>query len=306
MHVITHSACALHDAGPSHAEKPARLGAVVEGLRGAFPDLTWSDAPRVTRGQLLRVHAESVLATVLDTKSDTTLQLDPDTWLSPHSAEAAMRAAGAGIAAVDAVMKDPATPVFCAVRPPGHHATRELIMGFCLFNSIAVAAAHALETHGLERVAIIDFDVHHGNGTQAIFETDPRVLYVSSHQMPLYPDTGRADERGVGNIINAPLPPGAAGDAFRAVYRDRLLPAIDAFRPQLVMISAGFDAHRRDPLAQMALEADDYRWITDELRAIATRHANGRVVSMLEGGYDLIALRDCAIAHVGALSAATA
>ena len=164
-----------------------------------------------------------------------------------------------------------------------------------------MAAAHALAQHGLERVAIVDFDVHHGNGTQAIFENDARVLYVSTHQMPLYPDTGRVDERGVGNIVNVPLPPGAAGDAFRAVYREQLLPTIDAFRPQLMLISAGFDAHRRDPLAQLALEADDYSWITGELRAIADRHANGRIVSMLEGGYDLVALRECAIAHVGAL-----
>jgi len=174
-------------------------------------------------------------------------------------------------------------------------------MGFCLFNNIAVAAAHALAMHGLERVAIADFDVHHGNGTQAIFDHDPRVLFASSHQSPLYPDTGHANERGVGNVLNAPLPPQADGRAFRATWTSDLLPALDAFRPQLLLISAGFDAHRRDPLAQLQLEADDYAWLTARLRAIADRHARGGIVSTLEGGYDLQALEECAVAHVGAL-----
>jgi acetoin utilization deacetylase AcuC-like enzyme len=191
--------------------------------------------------------------------------------------------------------------VFCAVRPPGHHATGTAAMGFCLFNNIAVAAAHACEKHGLARVAVVDFDVHHGNGTQAIFDTDPRVMYLSSHQMPLYPDTGYANERGVGNIVNAPLPPGCSGKEFRRTWREQLLPVLDSFRPQLLFVSAGFDADRRDPLAQLELEADDYRWLTDELVAIATRHSGGRIVSMLEGGYDLAALRECSVAHVGAL-----
>jgi len=176
-------------------------------------------------------------------------------------------------------------------------------MGFCLFNSVAVAALDALDAHGLARVAIIDFDVHHGNGTQAIFERDPRVLYLSSHQMPLYPDTGFADERGVGNILNAPLPPGAGSEAFRAAWETQLLPALNAFNPQLLLLSAGFDAHRRDPLAQLQLEADDYAWLTGQLVAIADRHAQGRIVSLLEGGYDLQALRECSVAHVGALMA---
>ena len=234
------------------------------------------------------------------------LMLDPDTVLSPGSAEAALRAAGAAIAAVDAVLGGDAQRAFCAVRPPGHHATRNTPMGFCLFNSIAAAALHALDAYGLERVAIVDFDVHHGNGTQAIFEADPRVLFVSSHQVPLYPDSGYADETGVGNIINAPLPPGAGGDAFRAAWSNMLLPALDRFRPQLLLVSAGFDAHRRDPLAQLELEADDYAWLTRELVAIADRHANGRIVSLLEGGYDLQALRECSVAHVAALAASSA
>lgn len=303
MIVLTHPACALHDPGPGHAERPARLAAVLDGLKDAFHDLQWREAPRATRGQLLRVHDAALLATVLDTPATRTVQLDPDTFLSPDSAEAALRAAGAGVAAVDAVMRDPSTAVFCAVRPPGHHATASVAMGFCLFNSIAVAAAHALDAHGLSRVAIVDFDVHHGNGTQAVFETDPRVLYASSHQWPLYPDSGRREERGVGNIVNVPLPPGTGGDGFRRAYREVVLPALDAFRPQLVLVSAGFDAHRRDPLAQLALEADDIAWATRELHAVARRHAGGRIASMLEGGYDLQALRECAIAHVGALRA---
>lgn len=301
MRVYTHPACTRHDPGPGHPERPLRLVAVTEALRGAYDSLEWHEAPTASRGQLLRVHDDSQLARVLDQDVDSLIALDPDTMLAPGSAEAALRAAGAGIAAVDAVMLESERRVFCAVRPPGHHATGSVSMGFCLFNSIAVAAAHACEKHGLSRVAVIDFDVHHGNGTQAIFETDPRVLYVSSHQIPLYPDTGYADERGVGNIINAPLPPGSGSDTFRKVWSDRLLPAIDAFRPQLVMISAGFDAHYRDPLAQIELESDDYRWITQSLVAIADRHAQGRVVSMLEGGYDLSALGECSVAHVGAL-----
>ncbi len=229
------------------------------------------------------------------------IMLDPDTVLSPASAEAALRAAGAGIAAVDAVLSEEVERAFCAVRPPGHHATSDTAMGFCLFNNIAIAALHALDMHGLERVAIADFDVHHGNGSQAIFEHDPRVLFLSSHQMPLYPDSGRAEERGVSNVVNAPLPPGAGSAAFRAAWELQLLPALDAFGPQLLLLSAGFDAHRLDPLAQLELEADDYAWLTAQLVALADRHAGGRIVSLLEGGYDLEALRECSIAHVGGL-----
>ena len=306
MHFFTHSACLQHDTGAGHAERPARLEAVTAALRDAFPQVPWSDAPRATRGQLLRVHEEALLRLVLDTPVTSAIALDPDTVLSKGSAEAALRAAGAGVAAVDAVMigveqREPVPRAFCAVRPPGHHATPAVAMGFCLFNNIAVAAAHALDAHGLARVAIVDFDVHHGNGTQAVFDGDPRVLYLSSHQMPLYPDTGYADERGVGNIVNAPLRPGADGEAFRAAWERTLLPVLDSFRPQLLFVSAGFDAHRLDPLAQLQLEADDYAWLTAELVTLANRHARGRVVSMLEGGYDLAALRESSVAHVRAL-----
>ena len=306
LRVYTHPACAAHDPGPGHAERPARLAAVTDALRATWPALDWHEAPPATRGQLLRVHDDALLALVLDTPVADRIALDPDTCLGPGSAEAALRSAGAGVAAVDAVMAGDADRVFCAVRPPGHHATGSVAMGFCLFNSIAVAAAHACDRHGLERVAIIDFDVHHGNGTQDIFDTDPRVMYLSSHQAPLYPDSGYASERGVGNVVNAPLPPGADGAAFRAVWQDTLLPALVGFRPQLVLVSAGFDGHWLDPLAQLQLEAADYAWLTGELVAIAQRHAHGRLVSMLEGGYDLQALAECSVAHVGMLLGDTA
>ena len=303
MQAWTHPACLAHDTGPGHAERPERLRAVLDALHAAFPSLHWHEAPRATRGQLLRVHTPELLSTVLDTHSPVRVQLDPDTVLSPASAEAALRAAGAVVAATDAALHGTALRAFCATRPPGHHATGDVAMGFCLFNGVAVAAAHALEHGHLARVAIVDFDVHHGNGTQAIFEHDPRVLYLSSHQSPLYPDTGHADERGDGNVFNAPLRPGSGSDAFRAAWRERLLPALDDFRPQLLFVSAGFDAHWRDPLAQLQLQAGDYAWLTRELLAIADRHAGGRVVSVLEGGYDLQALAECSVAHVAALAA---
>ena len=305
MHVqlYTHDACLAHDTGPGHAERPERLASVVAALRDAFPGADWLQAPRATRDQLLRAHAPALLDTVLDTSPTSRLALDPDTVLSPASAQAALRAAGAAVAAVDALLRGDARRAFCAVRPPGHHATADTAMGFCLFNNIAVAAAHARDAHGLSRIAIADFDVHHGNGTQAIFAAEPRVLFASSHQVPLYPDSGFAGERGVGNVVNAPLPPGADGSAFRDAWRSTLLPAIDGFRPQLLLVSAGFDAHWRDPLAQLQLRAEDYAWVTRELSSIADRHAEGRIVSLLEGGYDLDALRECSVAHVAALAA---
>jgi len=303
VRVYTHAACFAHDTGAGHPERPERLGAVIAALQEALPTLEWQEAPRASREQLLRVHAESLLTTVLETRPTEPVRLDPDTVLSPASAEAALRAAGAAVAATEAVLRGECARAFCAVRPPGHHATADTAMGFCLFNNVAVAAAQAYDVHGLERIAIVDFDVHHGNGTQAIFESDPHVLYLSSHQMPLYPDSGYAEERGAGNVCNAPLAPGTGSDAFRAVWNQRLLPALEEFRPQLLLISAGFDAHWRDPLAQLQLDAGDYAWLTRELVAVAARHADGRVVSMLEGGYDLQALRECSVAHVAALAA---
>lgn len=301
MRIYSHPACLAHDTGPGHPERPERLSVVTDALHAAFPKLLWFEAPRASRGQLLRAHTPGLLELVLETRPRERIHLDPDTLLSPTSAEAALHAAGAVVAAVDAVLGKRATRAFCAVRPPGHHATADIAMGFCLFNNIAVGALHALAAHGLERVAIADFDVHHGNGTQSIFEHDPRVLFASSHQLPLYPDTGKRSETGDGNILNAPLPPESGTSEFRAAWSQRLLPALDAFKPQLLMISAGFDAHRLDPLAQLQLDAADFAWITRELVAVAERHCGGRIVSTLEGGYDLLALAESSVAHVGAL-----
>ena len=301
LRVYTHADCLAHDTGTGHPESTHRLREVTTALRQHLPALDWHDAPCASREQLQRVHTDSLIQRVLDSHPPQLLPLDADTMLSPRSADAALRAAGAGIAAVDAVLSGQARRAFCAVRPPGHHATGDTAMGFCLFNNIAVAAAHALEVHGLQRVAIVDFDVHHGNGSQAIFEHDARVLFASSHESPLYPNTGEANETGVGNVFNVPLPAGSDGAQVLAAWRERLLPAIDAFAPQLLLISAGFDAHRDDPLANLRLDAEDFATLTSEFVQLAKTHCDGRVVSFLEGGYDLQALADSAVAHVRAL-----
>jgi acetoin utilization deacetylase AcuC-like enzyme len=303
LQLFTHSVCLQHDPGPGHAESPARLRAVLEALdQDRFATVDRIEAPRATREQLLRVHTPAHVDRILAiTPESDTVRLDEDTLMSPASAEAGLRAAGAVVAAVDAVMTGQALRAFCAVRPPGHHATPDTAMGFCLFNNIAVGAAHALAAHGLKRVAIADFDVHHGNGTQDIFQREPRVLFISTHQQPLYPGTGGADERGVGNIVNAPLSPGEGSYEFRTLWNDVLLPRLHAFKPQLVLVSAGFDAHQRDPLANLELQAEDYAWITERLVDLAHAHAGGRLVSTLEGGYDLQALAASASAHVSAL-----
>ncbi|MBT2143457.1 MULTISPECIES: histone deacetylase family protein [unclassified Rhodanobacter] len=303
MRLYTHPACLLHDPGPGHAERPARLHAVLQALdHDRFAALDRIEAPQAVREQLQRVHgAAHVREILLGAPPGDMLALDPDTVMGPGSTEAALRAAGAVVAAVDAVLGGSARRAFCAVRPPGHHATRDHAMGFCLFNNIAVGAAHALVAHGLKRVAIADFDVHHGNGTQAIFEHEPRVLFASSHQSPLYPDSGREDERGVGNIVNGTLSPGAGSHEFRELWDGVLLPRLHAFKPQLVLVSAGFDAHRNDPLADIRLGQEDYAWITERLAALADVHAGGRLVSTLEGGYDLAALAASVSAHIGAL-----
>lgn len=302
MLVFTHPACLQHDPGPGHPESPQRLQVVLDALHTAFPGrLDWREAPAAKRGDLARVHDSELIDRVLQPQTEPVRLIDMDTMTSPGSAAAAVHAAGAGVAAVDAVMlgEDPAA--FCAVRPPGHHATATTAMGFCLFNNIAIAAAHARDRHGLERIAVVDFDVHHGNGTQDIFIADPRVAYYSTHQAGLFPNSGLRRDRGAGNLLNILLPPGSGGFRFRNVWADEMLPAIDDFRPQLVLISAGFDAHLRDPQADLMLETDDFAWITGELHALARRHAAGRVVSMLEGGYDLQALAECSVAHVQAM-----
>jgi acetoin utilization deacetylase AcuC-like enzyme len=301
LRVYTHPDCLGHDPGAGHAESPARLSAVLDALRDACPDIDWREAPEASREQIERVHSPELVATVLDTPVSAPRRLDEDTVMSAASAGAALRACGAAVAAVDAVLGGEVDAAFCAVRPPGHHATATTAMGFCLFNQVAVAAAHAIAAHGMERVAIVDFDVHHGNGTQAIFEDDPRVLYASSHQSPLYPGTGAASEHGAGNVFNFPLPPGSGSAPFRRAWSESLLPALRAFEPQLLLVSAGFDAHRLDPLADMRLEADDYAWLTGELVRLAVACCRGRRVSVLEGGYSLTALRECSVAHVLAL-----
>ncbi len=304
MRVYTHPSCLRHDPGAGHPECPQRLAVVIDAVRAAFPRSDWIDSPAATREQLARVHATAMIERVLEPGHAFPRRLDADTVLSADSGDAALHACGAAIAAVDAVLGGEATQAFCAVRPPGHHATAAQPMGFCLFNAVAVAAAHALAVHGLARVAILDFDVHHGNGTQDIFAEEPRVLYLSSHEWPLYPGTGAADETGVGNIVNAPLPAGAGGEAFRAAWADHLLPALDAFAPALVLVSAGFDAHHLDPLADLQLVAGDYAWLGRQVARRAAAPAAGRIVSLLEGGYSLSALAECSVAWLGALEQA--
>jgi acetoin utilization deacetylase AcuC-like enzyme len=304
--LYSHSACLEHDTGPSHPERPARLSAVLEALDGDdFDALERRDAPRAEREQIERVHPPRFVEKVLGAiPAEGYRQIDGDTQVSPGSGEAAFRAVGAVVAAVDALMAGEAANAFCAVRPPGHHAEPDRAMGFCLFNNVAIGALHARAHHGLARVAVIDFDVHHGNGTEAAFERDGSLFYASTHQMPLYPGTGNASDTGVGNIVNAPLPPRAGSDEFRHAMERNVLPALDAFRPEFIFISAGFDAHHADPLAMLELHDDDYEWATAEILAIADRHAGGRLVSTLEGGYDLGALATSAAAHVRALMAA--
>ena len=303
--LITHEACLQHDTGPWHPECPDRLRAVLRALEGEeFAALLREKAPLATPEQLARVHPESYISTILELAPapGESISLDPDTVFSPGSREAALRAAGGAVHGVDAVMEGWARRAFVAVRPPGHHAERACAMGFCLFSNAAIAARHAQARWGLKRVAVVDFDVHHGNGTQDIFFNDPDLFYASSHQFPCYPGTGSAAERGIaGNVANAPLPPGATGADFRAVWADSLLPALDAFAPGLLIVSDGFDAHRADPLAQLRLETADFGWITEQLVRIATRHCRGRLVSVLEGGYDLDALAASAAVHVRTL-----
>ena len=304
--LYTHPACLDHDPGRHHPESPARLRAVLAALDDLeFARLERCKAPEAAREDLLRVHprrhVEGILAAVPKTGH---VGIDADTVLSPASGEAALRAAGAVAAAVDAVVAKKANNAFCAVRPPGHHAEPQRAMGFCLFNNAAIGALRAREAHGLARVAVVDFDVHHGNGTQAAFEADGSLFYASTHQYPLYPGTGAASEAGVGNIVNVPLRPMAGSTQFRLGMTQRILPALDAFRPELVIVSAGFDAHRSDPLAQLMLEEADYTWVTEKLLEIADRHAAGRLVATLEGGYDLSALAASAATHVRVLMSA--
>lgn len=300
--LITHPACLEHDTGPYHPETAERLRAVLTALEAPeFAGLLRESAPMATVEQLCLVHPRAYVERIMSTQPDLgePVQLDADTIMSNGSAEAAARAAGGACLAVDAVMEGWARAAFAAVRPPGHHAEPNRSMGFCLFNNAAVAAMHARARWGMQRIAIVDFDVHHGNGTQAMFAADPDVFYASSHQSPCYPGTGEPWEHGVAdNIVNAPLHPRDGSAAFRSAWSNIILPALDQFAPGLLIISAGFDAHVADPLAQLRLETNDFAWITDELVAIADKHCGGRVVSVLEGGYDLDALAASAAVHV--------
>jgi acetoin utilization deacetylase AcuC-like enzyme len=308
--LITHPAFLAHDTGEHHPERPDRLRAVLAALDDEeFADLRRIEAPLATLQELTRVHPAEYARTILGIRpaAGELAMIDGDTVMSAGSAEAAQRAAGAVVAGVDAVMGGKVRNAFAAVRPPGHHATPDTPGGFCLFNSVAIGARHAQAKHGIGRVAILDFDVHHGQGTQAVVEPDPSLFYGSTHQYPLYPGTGASRERGIdNNIANVPLGPNSGSEEFRMAWSERILPALDRFAPELVIVSAGFDAHRRDPLAQLRLETEDFAWISEELLTIARQHAKGRLVSALEGGYDLDALAASAAAHVRALMRASA
>ena len=299
---ITHPDCLKHEMGPHHPECPARLQAVYEAFEqsGLMARLRQVEAPLATREQLSSVHAPDYVDAIFESapKHDYTA-LDPDTSMNPYSLAAARRAAGAVIKAVDLVMSGEIANAFCAVRPCGHHATYDRSMGFCIFNNVAVGAVYALEMHRLDRVAILDFDVHHGNGTEDIFSDDERVMLCSSFQHPYYPGTGA--DSGNDHIVPTPLPARTGGAKFRAAIESTWFPALERFKPELVIISAGFDAHADDPLAYLELLEDDYTWITQRIRELADSHAQGRIVSALEGGYNLGALGRSAVAHVQAL-----
>ncbi len=300
--LFTHPSATGHDTGLGHPECPARIGAVLTALETPeFSTLLREIAPPAVEAMLRAAHTDAHVDAMLSLPEDRFVQIDGDTFHSPGSREAALRGAGGACAAVDAVMEGWASAAFVAMRPPGHHAEADRAMGFCLFNNAAVAAHHARTRWGLTRIAVVDFDVHHGNGTQDIFERDPNLFYASSHQHPCYPGTGLAHERGVGNIVNAPLPPGSGSAEFRAAWTNIILPQLNAFAPELLIISAGFDAHAADPLAQLRLREPDFTWITAQLLAVADAHCPGRIVSLLEGGYDLDALASSAAAHVRAL-----
>ncbi len=303
--LVTHPACLGHDPGRSHPESPARLRAVLAALEAPeFAALERGAAPLAEIAQIARVHPQPYVDRLLEAVPRAGfVGLDADTIMSPGSGEAALRAAGALTAAVDAVVAGSARNAFCAVRPPGHHAESGRPMGFCLFNNVAIGAAQAREVHGLARIAVVDFDVHHGNGTQHMFERDADLFYASTHQWPLYPGTGASDETGVGNIVHVPLTPMSGSREFRAAMSGIILPALRGFQPDMVMISAGFDAHADDPLASLQLLESDYAWATRELMAVADECCGGRVVSTLEGGYDLAALAASAAPHVRALMA---
>jgi acetoin utilization deacetylase AcuC-like enzyme len=300
---ITHPECLKHEMGAHHPEQPARLSAIEDQLiaSGVAPYIARYEAPLATDGQLARVHPVEYVRAIRElAPKQGTVHLDPDTAMNPWSLQAALRAAGAAVLATDLVLKDEVKAAFCAVRPPGHHACRARSMGFCIFNNVAVAARHALQAHGLERVAIIDFDVHHGNGTEDIFEGDPQVLMASTFQHPFYPYSGTEDP--AANMVNIPLAAGAGSREFREAVREAWLPALDEFAPELILFSAGFDAHAEDDMAMLRFTDADYAWVTSQMKAVAERHARGRMVSVLEGGYALSALGRSVVQHMRVLA----
>jgi acetoin utilization deacetylase AcuC-like enzyme len=300
--LLTHPDCVLHEMGEGHPESPQRLRSVMAAIEasGLAAKLKAVEAPLAEREHLERVHDPEHVDRVFESAPERGYAyLDPDTSMNPRSLSAALRAAGAVVKGVDMVMAGEVGAAFCAVRPPGHHATTARAMGFCMFNNVGVGAAHALEAHGLERVAVLDFDVHHGNGTEEQFHDDPRVMLCSTFQHPYYPYSGA--ESGNEHIINVPLPAMTGGPGFRKAVERFWLPALESYKPQLVFVSAGFDAHREDPLAYLQLEDEDYRWVTERLVEVADRHAEGRVVSTLEGGYNVTALGRCVVEHLGVL-----
>ena len=301
----THPVALLHEPGHGHPESPMRLRMVLRALETEkVPGLERREAPLATLEQIQRVHPERYTRRILAAVPEQGfVQVDGDTVLNPYSGEASLRGSGAACAAVDAVLAGESKRAFTAMRPPGHHAEAMEAMGFCMFNHVAVAAMQAKYVHGLSRLAIFDFDVHHGNGTQNSFWDDPDTLYLSTHQSPLYPGTGLLHERGIkGNILNRPMPPGTGSQAWRRVVERDILPAIDRWRPELILLSAGFDGHAEDPLASFSLFEEDFAWVTRELVALAETHAQGRIVSLLEGGYDPGALARSVVAHLKALA----
>jgi acetoin utilization deacetylase AcuC-like enzyme len=306
--LLTHSAFVNHLTGEGHPERPDRMRALDKALSAdAFSALVREEAPLRDDAEdaILRAHPRDIVEAVKRARpaeGRPSVRIDADTVMSPGSWEAAMRAVGAGLRAVDAVMTNEHKTVFCQVRPPGHHAERERPMGFCFFGSVAVAAMYAQAKYGVERVAVVDFDVHHGNGTQDIFWAHRNLFLASTHQMPLYPGTGAVNETGeANNICNAPLNPDDGGRQFKEAFQSRVLPALSAFEPELVIISAGFDAHKDDPLANLRLVEDDFDWATRKIADVAHKYSSGRIVSMLEGGYNLAALANSGARHVTAL-----